>query len=225
MMNDELGMRKDEGKNEGMRREERGMEEMREAGETVADIVADLRREHRRFSDEDTFALADRLEAAEKRQSDAVSLHAIHAIEMAVREARREMDGLKKELTEQKMLAEAMAYYKPGVGVGVVTIEEAGGGNVAELRTAIREAIPWLAATVAEVTKSARPTLNKCKAALNAPARNCDRAECQTSGGVVAALRKHRCADQDFCKGQTDCAVCAAMWLMAKAENENDGVE
>lgn len=57
-------------------------------------------------------------------------------------------------------------------------IERIGGlepiGNVSKLREALKETIPWLAATEAEVTKSVRPTLDKVEAALAAPPRNCD---------------------------------------------------
>lgn len=54
------------------------------------------------------------------------------------------------------------------------------------------------------------------RAALAAPARNCDRFA--TPDEAIAALRANPCANHDFCKEQLDCAECATRWLVAPAK-------
>lgn len=83
-------------------------------------------------------------------------------------------------------------------------------GNAAAMRAALEKIARWDHGIGADISNIAR-------AALAAPSRNCDRPECATAKGAIAALHANPCANHDFCKEQVDCAECATRWLVAPA--------
>ncbi len=161
---------------------------------TVDGIVAAMREEAKRLlestgSDEGFSYMADLLEAAVKRERDLASLRAIHAVEMAERDARRELDAavLNKDfLDSAKYLVEVAAR----TGAGRQDMDGRKAGNAAKLRAAAEDMERFLGRhqpngflwAASEPQKGPDELWAefceidvRMEAALDSPARNCDR--------------------------------------------------
>lgn len=131
---------------------------------------------------------------------------------------------LETQLKKSMMLNEAWASAKPGVGVGVVTIEDRpAAGDGAKIRAALGECLHQMRRNMCPYDECDRPkiqaAIEKADAALKAPARPCDK-----YGDAVAAMaelkrRHNECAEEGHpcLEDCPDCGQvkCAIAWLMS----------
>jgi len=183
---------------------------MSDTPETIDAIICEMRHVADNFRQdgwesigEELDAFADRIEAAYKRE------HADwHAETNAAKEARNRIAC--------KMRYEFSAKCRAC---------KSAPGSAAAMREALRQISLALWSEIDpgcndDCCAPKRELARIADAALAAPARNCDRPECATAEGAIAALRANPCADHDYCKEQLDCAECATRWLLAPAEGK-----
>ncbi len=132
---------------------------------------------------------------------------------------------LENQLKKSMMLNQALAGAAcPGIGVGVVTIEDRpSAGDGAKIRAALGECLHQMRRNMCPYDECDRPkiqaAIEKADAALKAPARPCDK-----YGDAVAAMaelkRRHNECAEDGHPCLEDCpdcgqVKCAIAWLMS----------
>lgn len=183
---------------------------------------------------EELMEIADRMEAAVKRERDLASLRAIHAVEMAERDARRELDAavLNQDfLDSTKYLAEVAAR----TGAARQDMDGRKEGNAAKLREALVAAQDLLARidfdADSDLDDMAAPVVAKIGQALAAPPRNCDRFAtehdanaafdemcAQRGGGIRACIGcKYNAGERG---GLPSISHCRVAWLFDTASQE-----
>lgn len=180
---------------------------MSDTPEPLAAILAEMRHraDNHRLDGWESVAeeleeFCDRIDAAAAREH--------------LRDATKKAGNAAEDIVEQVKAEASFGHFAP------VVVEERRHGNASAMRAALES----VEGNIAEDEpgrfwlQDPEAILHEVQAALAAPARNCDRPECATAEGAIAALRANPCADHDFCKEQTDCAECAARWLVAPAE-------
>ena len=176
-----------------------------EKQETIADIVKDLRRQ----SDSES-AFATEL----RRTDDDVDFASAACYAEDAKYLARIADRIEAAWKREKAEIEANAL---AFG-GVVEAARHTPGNAAALREALELAldalISWLNGTIDRTTN--RETIKAIRAALSAPARNCDRFD-----GDIDKLRE-ACARERGLNPEEDFPEVFCEWLLSKAKGENN---
>lgn len=162
--------------------------------------------------------IADRIEASVKRERDLASLRAIHAVEMAERDARREPVPVVSRETQSVAHNAACVCQTAHDTAKVREALSAAGRAAREIQKVTEEAdTAEVAISIAEI----------CERALLFPLRNCDVGTAEEQDERFTRFCRSRSRQFKSCKGCPICdaepIACALTWGQMPYEAEKEG--